>query len=496
MTSVSEFFSRHIIEVYFIYGLSFFSMGLAIALELGHSSELDFARALKPLAAFGFLHGIHEWFEMYLLIHPNILTDQNNTWIVVTRLLLLSASFLMLVFFGARMIAGPGQRTRRNLMVGVIVIIWGLGLLLVITRQPAGVARTLSADVYTRYSLAIPGAALAAWGLILQRRRFIEMGMYSFGRDVFIAAIAFLLYGCVGQLFASPSLIFPSEFLNQDVFVRTFGVPVQVFRAAMACTVAVFIIRSLRAFEVESRQQMEELREAQYAERSRLEETRAELLHRTVIAQENERQRIARELHDETGQTLTALGLGLRGLSGTINQKPDRAIEQAEQLEQMAIVGLDELQRMVTGLRPPLLDDLGLIPALRWYAQDVSARYHVQVEVIDVGNAEVRSPDLRVALFRITQEAVTNAIRHANPSKVLVRLEGSTGEIILRVIDDGIGFDVDQVLNKAGGGVSWGLFGMMERATLAGGICELNSSPGGGTIVSVRVNLKPGVEDG
>ena len=167
---------------------------------------------------------------------------------------------------------------------------------------------------------------------------------------------------------SSPAPVLSShpEFINSDLFIRTFGFPVQVFRAGCATMAAVFITRSLRAFQVESNQRIKELHDAQVAEQERLDALKAELLHRTVIAQESERQRIARELHDETGQTLTALGMGLRGMSEMISTNRNRAIEQANQLEKLAMDGVEELQRMVSGLHPPQLDDLGLAccPAL------------------------------------------------------------------------------------------------------------------------------------
>ena len=170
-------------------------------------------------------------------------------------------------------------------MLSVITAIWVIGLLGVLINESTPAMRAAAADVYTRYALAIPGAVLTVWGLILQRRRFIDIGMPAIGRDVLLAAIAFGLYG-IGQLFSASSIIFPSSYFNSDLFLRTFGFPVQVFRAVCATMAAVFITRSLRAFEVESNQRIKELRDAQVAEQERLDALKAELLHRTVIAQE------------------------------------------------------------------------------------------------------------------------------------------------------------------------------------------------------------------
>src|SRR4030066_2360314 len=352
---MADFFTRNIIIVYFFYGLSFFVMGLAVLLEFGHASKLDFARALRPLVGFGLIHGSHEWFEMFLIIREQISGSYTASWILPVRLIALATSFLFLIAFGARLVSGVEKRRLYIGMLSTITAIWVIGLLGVVLNPSTSQTRAIAADVYTRYVLAIPGAALTVWGLILQRRKFIQLGMSGFGRDVILAAFAFGLYGGIGQLFASRSIIFPSEYLNSEVFLRWFGFPVQVFRAGTATMAAIFITRSLRAFEVESNRRIEELRDAQLAEQQRLEDLGAELLHRTVIAQESERQRIARELHYETGQTLTALGMGLRGMSETISTNRDRAIEQANQLEKLAMRGVEELQHMVSGLHPPQL---------------------------------------------------------------------------------------------------------------------------------------------
>jgi len=488
---MEDFFVRNIVGVYFFYGLSFFSMGLAILLEVGHSSELDFAQALHPLAGFGLVHGGHEWFEMFLLMDGGINNANFPTWIPYIRLVLLGISFLLLVVFGVRLITGPGKQKAKLLLMLIVMLLWMIGLILILSSQESGEIKLVSADVYTRYSLAIPGALLAAWGLILQGKQFLNIGMKSFGRDVAIAALAFAWYGGIGQLFSSPSMIFPSQYINANVFLDVFGFPIQVFRAFMAAIAAVFIIRSLRAFELENRRRIIELKETQLAEQRHLEETRSELLHRTVKAQETERQRIARELHDETGQTLTALGMGLHALADSVENKPERAFQQAKHLERLALAGVEELQRIVSGLHPPQLDDLGLMAALRWYAGDVKTRFGIQVNVSEQGKSPGLSSEIRTVLFRITQEAITNAVKHANTEQVDINIINSNNEVHLSIKDYGDGFDISMIhIQTPDGKPSWGLLGMQERASLIGGNCEIISNPGEGTCVEVNVPLE------
>lgn len=495
MDPLAEFFVSNLTIVFFFYGLSFFTMGLAVLLEVAHASELDFSRALIPLAAFGLVHGSHEWFEMFLLINPAFAKNPANAWIPLARVMLLAISFVFLIAFGARLISSPTKPRLQWIMISTVVAIWGIGLLGLMLQSENGAAQMVAADVYTRYALAIPGAALAVWGLLVQRRKFIQEGMPEFGLDMLIAALAFGIYGGIGQLFVTSSMVFPSTYLNSEVFLKWFGFPIQVLRAAMATVTAFAIIHSLRVFEVVNRRRVEALREAQMAERRRLEAIRAELLHRTVKAQEAERQRIAHELHDETGQTLTALGMGLRGLSQTIGVNPDRAVQQADHLERLASHGLRELQRLVGGLHPPQLDDLGLIAALRWYTGEIHQRYGFDVKVSCNVDTCTLPIEQRIVLFRIAQEAITNIIRHANASQASIRLFNDGKKVEMYIEDDGQGFDVWSALHPGQGNPSWGLLGMEERASLIGGLCQINSQPGRGTQVLVTVPLEPNSND-
>jgi signal transduction histidine kinase len=480
--------------IYFFYGLAFFSMGLIVVIEGGRGGDPRLRKALRPLAVFGLIHGSHEWIEMFEIL--GVLPGQETIplfWSAL-RLAVLAFSFLSLTAFGAAMLSPTENIRRVSLLVPLFQsAIWAFGIL-VMRNHYLQIRLWDVVDVWTRYILGIPGALIACWGLITQQKVFRKAGMAQFGRDSLWAAVAFGWYGIIGQAFPRQSPLPPSTYLNQDLFLLLFGFPVQMLRACAAIFASIFVMRFLRSFEVETQRQIDELQDGQLREAQRREALRGELLRRVVAAQEAERQRIARELHDETGQSLTAIGLGLRGAAITLRQDKNKTAHNLRQLEGMAVKTLDELRRLIADLRPSHLDDLGLGPALRWYGNEIQDRTDLEVRVVAPGGSpSAISTSVSMALFRIAQEAITNVVKHAKAKNVFVNVGQYNGDIILEVRDDGIGFDVERV--SGGNDATWGILGMEERATLLGGIFELESKPGVGTRVYVSIPGQDNMRD-
>lgn len=686
MTAISAFLTQSIVYVYFFYGLAFFSLGLVVLLESGRASEFRFARALLPLALFGFTHGAHEWFEMFQVIAAH--TGGHTAGLVeeICGALLLTISFCCLLLFGARLLPDAEARPRAPYgQVAAMIAIWLAALLVVyVRRRPTLDEMIPAADVLSRYILGITGALLASWALLRERHDFHIRGMSNYGYGLLWAALAFFVYGVIGQIFVRPSIVAPSHVINTAFFVRLFGFPVQLLRGAAAVAIAVTLGNALRAFEAEGRLRLARANKARieaqaaaletqerrtreveglniqlrattrelsalvevsrtlsstielervlhYAlyqiansfegaccvaiflrqktgalelahtyhhpqaapgdptpwlqaaarravnsgqavgvdatdqvliiagldadedaaalpadacyrvlgtpliaqsamvgslvmaaqegrafvaadlkllvafgrqittsiENARLyqelqeRETRlAELFRQLVNAQEGERQRIARELHDETGQKLTALAMGLAAVEASLNSGDTAAAQPlARHLREVSDQAIIELRRIMSALRPALLDDLGLAPALRSLVQEFAVRHPETKIAFSAERLTERLPaQYETVLFRAAQEALNNIARHAHASQASVKFSVRSGMACLEISDNGVGFDPNApVRHPAGNGL--GLAGMQERVALIGGRSRVQSAPGQGTQVLVELPL-------
>ena len=206
--------------------------------------------------------------------------------------------------------------------------------------------------------------------------------------------------------------------------------------------------------------------------------------------QEEEREAISRVLHDDTIQALTAIGHRIDGFIARNSQLPEDEISELELLAETALNQTDALRRLCMGLRPAMLDSMGLGSALEWFVKNACAGVGVQGEVRVDAELSRLNPTVEIRLFRIAQEAVNNAVRHAQASRIDVSLVFKDGQLELDVRDDGVGFDTRTHPAEELGGGKLGLMGMQERAHILGVDLDIQSRPGEGT----RVFLHGSVE--
>ncbi len=218
-------------------------------------------------------------------------------------------------------------------------------------------------------------------------------------------------------------------------------------------------------------------------------EERQRLLARVISAQEDERKRISRELHDETGQSLTSLMVGLKVAEGADTLEDAR--RSLSQLRTLAARTLEEVHHLALELRPSALDDLGLVAAIRRYVKEYSAQHGITVDCeINGFEGQRLPPEVESTVYRIIQEALTNVAKHAQASNVSVVMEHRGSRVVAIVEDDGRGFEVGEQPGSRPREGQLGLFGMQERASLVEGKIVVESSPGAGTTVYIEVPVK------
>lgn len=227
-----------------------------------------------------------------------------------------------------------------------------------------------------------------------------------------------------------------------------------------------------------------------YEEVQEKEVVRGHLLERVVAAQEEERKRLARDLHDQTGQRLTALAMGLSSVDELLDKNPALARERLKKLETMSEGAIDDLRQFVSDLRPALLDDLGLVAALRQMAKQVEEHGSVTVEYTISGRRRRLRSQIETVLYRIAQEALNNSVRHASATHITIDLQMRESNIVLTILDNGRGFEPTSVLKPQAQVRAWGLLGMQERVALVGGKFEIESAPGRGTRLVAEIPLE------
>lgn len=248
--------------------------------------------------------------------------------------------------------------------------------------------------------------------------------------------------------------------------------------------------RGIRVPEVTDDPQMEELSKSLNAMLNSLDSQRKRAAASVIKAQEEERKRIARELHDETSQSLTSLIIGIRMVQEIVPREMTDMRERLRLINEQAHETLNEVHNMAIRLRPSVLDDLGLSAALRSYIKEFTANLGIPVKLQLIAMNQRLSAEMETVLYRVVQEALTNIARHARAHKCQITLRRKENSVLGIIEDDGKGFDPQTVMMSDDHGRGLGLHGMKERIELVGGSLEFESRPEEGTTIMLEVPLQ------
>jgi signal transduction histidine kinase len=221
------------------------------------------------------------------------------------------------------------------------------------------------------------------------------------------------------------------------------------------------------------------------------------LTRQILVAQEDERKRLARELHDETSQTLSGLTLQLQALADMAEKSSGdtELITRLKKVQSLAVQVHTEVRRLMADLRPSLLDTLGLVPAIRQLADTRLRPLNINVSVETIGTERRLDPEVETGLFRVAQGSIGNIIEHSNARNVNISVEYGDSELVLHITDDGQGFEVSNLTDIEESGRGRGLFSMRERIMLLGGTALVESKIGQGTTVRASVPIGRGEEN-
>ncbi len=471
--------------IYFLYGLAFFSMGLLLLLETWRLDPGAPQQALlRPLAVFGLLHGAHEWLEIFIIQSTRLAGQLTGAWEWV-RVIILALSFVALWSYSLNAYRyGRGHITHLNLFGAVTLPLfalfaaWDMGTAFWSGRIPLA----MFSEGLVRYVLGVTGAAIATLGLRTTALRARADGRRPLDMYLTVASLGFGLYS-VSQVFVPSMDTILANLLNAELFHASTNIPIQAVRTFAAIVITGGLFYGTRFLEGERQKVMAAAQKARLDALEQHEAMRRELLRHIVRAQEEERAHIARELHDEMAQILTAFSLDLGTLQVILTRNP-KASPILKRLQDLSRQMSQGMYRMVRALRPAHLDELGLEAALRYMLEHEFRLRGLSVELEIHGETHRMPPLAETVLFRVAQEALTNVQRHAAATETRVCLCYEADAVLLRVSDNGRGFDPTQNFTAPQG---WGLAGMQERAESMGGRLRVESAPGKGASVEILI---------
>lgn len=449
--SLREFFIINRPIVLFVYGLAFFVMGLAVFLQSRRHSRLRLARDLYWLAAFGVLHGIHEWGIMFIPIQaaytPRVFIDLLQT----LQVILLALSFVCLLMFGAVTLERRYPWLKK--LVGVIAVVWGVGFWLGFYLLPTIENWHFLSNVWARYLLGLPGSLLAAYGLRYQAQTSIApLNIEHIYKTLRFAGAALLAYAFFGGMIVPPASFFPANVLNYALFEDGLGIPVHVFRSLIGLILALTIIRALEIFEIELDHLIEQM------EIKRI--------------QAAERERIGQEIHDGAIQGVYSASLILESMENfiTADSESARRLQQAKSV--LSAVNTD-LRSYMVSLRAESPPD-PLIPSLQTLIGNPRFQGLLDIDLEYDGEPNLKPMQI-YHIVAIAQESLSNTLRHARARRAKITVKQNDGLTALSIEDNGRGFSTKTV--QAG----YGLRSIRDRARLIGGALDIESTPGKGT---------------
>ena len=470
MEPIYIFFQTHIIIVYFIYGLVFFMMGFAIALQREKSSSLILARSFNYLAAFGIIHGLSEWGHVFIPIMELYSSELTINTLYFIEVNLIGISFVLLLLFGIKLCIDTFGFPAKIIWVPRI---GGIAWILVFTLYPYLAQRDdlghwyLLGDVFSRYAFAFPGSLLSAYAFWHQQGDLSSLEQPHMLRHAKRVSSLFILYALFAGLIVPQAPLFPASWLNIQNLFRFTGIPVAVYRAVICSLIAYFVIRLTAIFNIESIKQLSEARQD--------------------FAVMRERQRIRRDLHDGILQSIFAVGLGLESAKHVALRNPQQAVDMIT-MESKRLDSINhEIRHYIMDIQQTSYRDKSLKEIVLGAVEEFKLRSGMQVD-LHLKDSHHEKFDFihKEQLYLIVQELLSNIIKHSQAGKVSVSLLFFPNHLALEIADNGVGMPTQKLRS--------GLQNILERAESINADVVIESERNQGTTVQIKAPYQISME--
>lgn len=479
---MNEILQLNVLALYLIYGLSFYTMGVAVALQYRSYSSFRLAHSLSLLAAFALLHGLSEWGSVFIPVKvPNF--GALPLWkLIAIQRMLQSISYFFLFCFGAKLIADTkNQNYLRWLILPILAFLGWIAEysnFVFLVGTDGLLSWLVNSESWSRYLLALPAGILTTCGLALQIPDAGEFNDRSVLRNLIAAAVAFALFAVFSGLVVPHPIGWFGQFINAENFKKFTGMPIEVFRTATALLATWSITRLLVIFDLEKQRQV--------AESRRLE---------TVF---RERERFARDLHDDVIQSIYGVGLELQTTSNLIRDDTEKAAGQINSSVARLNEVIRDLRAYIHGLENQTGDkDLKTLLAemVRQFRQKtgLNIKLNVKLDQVDRVRPTTETGDWQNQILQVIREALNNVVRHARASKAQVDIHIIDSTLIVAVKDNGRGLPPEGEV-VPGLGNHLGMRNMKTRTDLLGGELHIISRPDEGTKLLITVPLTGGIK--
>jgi len=461
MEALHNFIDTNMTLLYFVYGQVYFMTGLAIVLQQRSLSNFRLARHLWLLAGFGIIHGLAEWGHVFIPIQDSYLSDAWMNSLYKLQAIAFGISFGFLLQFGITMLVpnlGWGHRTR---FIRWATPFWGL----FVTVTGVLLADRVTGEIMIRYLLGFPAAALTAAAFLAERRTFFRFPSKAAGAVLGLTAATFSIYAVLSGLIVPKQGLWALSWLNYQTIFSSTGLPIQFYRALVGLAMTVFIIWTLSIFDLELRHRLES------TERKR--------------ALLQDRQRIARDLHDGVVQSIYSAGLQLEVASTMARQSEEQEVpviirRVVNQLNDV----MGDVRKYIFKLGPARAGEIEFDEYLQNMVREFTASGHVSARIEVEGERRELSPGQKQNIAFVVHECLSNIVRHASAANVELKLLFEENSLAINIVDDGVGIADNHGEGRKQGN---GLRSMAERAASMSGELTIKANIRGGTAVHLRI---------